>query len=272
MKHASAWKLLPDYVDGELTGARLAALETHLARCPACEAEVASLRELKRCAAELPRDIQPARDLWPAISAAIAMRPGVAQRRLAVARLLGWSALRDAWKARPLPLGLRAAAAAGAVAAMLLVALMLTHNIPLRPGTGAAPVAEVPASTAAPHAGGPGIAQAPAVSQAAAPGTSGDGGAAVDSASIALLAALELESRAVDEEYARLAGTSAEAQSNPLVTLFEANLGIVNRAINEARQAWLANPDSPRLVRILVAVYQAKTALKGRAGEVVSRT
>jgi hypothetical protein len=272
MKHASAWKLLPDYLDGELTGARLAAIETHVACCPACEAELASLRELKRRAAELPRDLQPARDLWPAISAAIAARPRVSQRRLAVARLLGLSALRDACQVRPLHLGLRAAAAAGAVAAMLLVSLMLTHKIPLRPGTGAAPVAEVPAPTAGSRPSGSEIAQAPPVSQAAAPATPGDAGGTVDSASVALLAALELESRAVDEEYARLAGAGVEAQSNPLVALFEANLGIVNRAIDEARQAWLANPDSPRLLRILVAVYQAKTALQGRAGEVMSRT
>ena len=40
MERASA------YYDGELTGSRLADFEAHLAECPACQAELASLRAL----------------------------------------------------------------------------------------------------------------------------------------------------------------------------------------------------------------------------------
>ena len=57
---------LSDYLDGELTGAERAALESHLASCRECTATLTELREVvARAAALMPRP--PAADLWPGI-------------------------------------------------------------------------------------------------------------------------------------------------------------------------------------------------------------
>jgi hypothetical protein len=58
---------LHDLVDGTLTPAAVRALTTHLTTCPACRSELESLRALRRATAELPPQISPGRDLWPAI-------------------------------------------------------------------------------------------------------------------------------------------------------------------------------------------------------------
>jgi anti-sigma factor RsiW len=57
---------LSEYLDGELTAAERAALESHLASCRECTATLAELREVVASAAALtPRP--PAEDLWPGI-------------------------------------------------------------------------------------------------------------------------------------------------------------------------------------------------------------
>ncbi|MFZ5786799.1 MAG: hypothetical protein ACOY3Y_10190, partial [Acidobacteriota bacterium] len=47
-------------------------VETHLRACPGCRAHADELRALLVRAACLPREAEPARDLWPGIAAAIA--------------------------------------------------------------------------------------------------------------------------------------------------------------------------------------------------------
>ncbi len=62
------WKdKLPDLVDGMLAPAVARALETHLAACPACRAELESLRALRAATKNLARELAPSRDLWPEI-------------------------------------------------------------------------------------------------------------------------------------------------------------------------------------------------------------
>ena len=57
---------LSDYLDGELTAAERAALESHLASCRECTATLAELREVVARAAALTAR-PPANDLWPGI-------------------------------------------------------------------------------------------------------------------------------------------------------------------------------------------------------------
>lgn len=63
--------LLPDYDAAPLTlaAADRYALEAHLAACPACRAELGSVRRLRAATAALPRESAPPRDLWPGIAA-----------------------------------------------------------------------------------------------------------------------------------------------------------------------------------------------------------
>jgi anti-sigma factor RsiW len=61
---------LSDYLDGELTPAERAALETHLAACAACTETLEALRAVVSHARTL-EDAPPAEDLWPGIEAQI---------------------------------------------------------------------------------------------------------------------------------------------------------------------------------------------------------
>ena len=65
---------LGDYVDGDLAEARRAAVERHLADCVDCRRELEELGALVAAAAELRRDVEPERDLWPAIAARLRSR------------------------------------------------------------------------------------------------------------------------------------------------------------------------------------------------------
>lgn len=83
MKCEEAQEHLDDYVDGTLLEAEFQDVELHIAGCPACRAEETALRELLTRAGNLPREMQPPRDLWsgireridPAQTIATRMRP-----------------------------------------------------------------------------------------------------------------------------------------------------------------------------------------------------
>lgn len=62
---------LHDSLDGTLSAEESRALEAHLATCPACRAELVSLRALRAATNNLPRELSPARALWPVIEADI---------------------------------------------------------------------------------------------------------------------------------------------------------------------------------------------------------
>jgi hypothetical protein len=62
---------LNEYVDGELPVAAARDVAAHLAGCPACRAELASLQALLDRAAALPREVPPVRDLWPELQLAL---------------------------------------------------------------------------------------------------------------------------------------------------------------------------------------------------------
>jgi anti-sigma-K factor RskA len=65
---------LNEYVDGTLAAHDRASVEAHLAACAACRDAVAELRRLVAEARDLPRSIEPSRDLWTAIKTRIGQR------------------------------------------------------------------------------------------------------------------------------------------------------------------------------------------------------
>ncbi len=79
----SEW--LSAWVDGDVDEAQRRRIEEHLAGCPGCCEEAAALEDLSRAARELPREIEPARDLWPGIAGRIAAAGLTPSRRRAVA-------------------------------------------------------------------------------------------------------------------------------------------------------------------------------------------
>src|SRR5205823_14772053 len=65
---------LNEYVDGTLAAEARALVEAHLAGCAGCRAAVVELRALVASAADLPKRIEPARDLWTGIAARVGKR------------------------------------------------------------------------------------------------------------------------------------------------------------------------------------------------------
>jgi anti-sigma factor RsiW len=75
MMHDPWTERLSEYLDGELSSAERAALERHLAACPACTAVLAELEQVAARARTLaPKP--PGADLWPGISARIEAAAG----------------------------------------------------------------------------------------------------------------------------------------------------------------------------------------------------
>jgi anti-sigma factor RsiW len=66
---------LSEYLDGTLDADARSGLESHLASCPACAAVCEELRQVVLRAHAL-GDVQPERDLWPAIAASLGTGPG----------------------------------------------------------------------------------------------------------------------------------------------------------------------------------------------------
>ena len=68
--------LLNDHVDELLSLPEQQRLNQHLGSCTACGEAVESLKALRERTAELPESVQPPRDLWPAIQAAVLTERG----------------------------------------------------------------------------------------------------------------------------------------------------------------------------------------------------
>ena len=69
MRCEEVLRLLDDHVDGTLTSHRADAVTAHLAGCPACRQAETGTRTVLAEVAELRPAIEPARDLWPGITA-----------------------------------------------------------------------------------------------------------------------------------------------------------------------------------------------------------
>lgn len=63
--------LLDEFIDNDLDPGRAVEVEDHIARCASCAEEARVVRNLRQSAQQLPRSIDPRRDLWPGIEDAI---------------------------------------------------------------------------------------------------------------------------------------------------------------------------------------------------------
>lgn len=73
--------LLDNDAQGSLEPDVAARVDDHLAGCPRCAAELEAQRRLHVLVAGLPREIEPSRDLWPALAGRLAAAPKVVQGR-----------------------------------------------------------------------------------------------------------------------------------------------------------------------------------------------
>jgi anti-sigma factor RsiW len=224
MNHDHAAQLLDDLLDGGLDAARANEVEAHVRQCVACRREMETRRQLREMTAALPRDIEPAFDLWPAIAGEIEAEPaGFGERLLARLRLTSWS-----WPT--------------ALATTALLALLLPPALEDRPL----------------------LQTGPATAAASLP-------ADADPEAAAVVQVLEAECRQCEAELEAYTASGRD-QTGLVARMLERNMPVVDRAIAEAREAWLESPGEPRLARLLASAYRAKMSLQKKAIDLTSET
>lgn len=222
---------LSDYVDGGLAASERAPLEAHVARCEECAGALADLRAIVAAAGTL-EDAPPGRDLWP----------GIVERIAAAAPSVVPLEARRRAEGRRFSFTVPQLAAA-AVALLLIGAsgvLLLRDGVP---GGGVPTVAERPA--------GAGDARPSTVRFAEYPGEAGYAAAVA-----------ELE-HVLEENRDRL-----DAET---VRTVEANLAIIDRAIEDTRQALAEDPNDPYLNRHLASTMQRKVDVLRQATAATTR-
>lgn len=224
--HARWRERVADYVDGELPAARGGEVEAHLATCPACREEAVRLRGLLAAAATLPRTVEPRRDLWPDVAAALDDPAGGRDSESPpVAGTGERDGLRSRLEARSVWSSRRWLAAAAVVLVALssgATALILTRS---GSGEGSRAVAPTPASPVGGAGGWAGVEEG------------------------YLRAAAELRAT-LAEQRERLEPEAWNA--------VERNLAILDGAIVEAREALAADPDNREVFRMLSSMYEKK--------------
>ncbi len=66
---------LDEYVDGTLQSEQVTSIEQHVATCTSCRRNLDELRSSMKAASDLPREIEPERNLWPQIADRIGSSP-----------------------------------------------------------------------------------------------------------------------------------------------------------------------------------------------------
>jgi hypothetical protein len=223
---------LDDYVDGLLSEQERAATEAHISGCETCRHTVDFLRALQGGAAGLPREIEPARDLWPELEARISptrvMR--VDFRGRGPLALIG---IRSAW-------GQWAALAAAA-----LVLIVASSGITAYFMNGPGPSSVAP--------GFEGAAEPIASTMEA-----------FRPAEIGYVQAIDDLVQALDERRDEL--------DPETITVIEANLRVIDAAIRRARAAMEKYPESPELATVLADNYRRKLGFLQRTTRLIERS
>jgi anti-sigma factor RsiW len=234
MTHEQILDLLDDFVGGDLPPREERDVRRHLMQCEGCRAEEQALRALLDEAAALPDEIVPERDLWTDIAPRLQSRGSLDESAdtLTEVRVIGPR------PARPLPWWMLAAASIALVATTSFATLQLS-------GRGAGET--VPAIESQ-------QAQRP---QGAAPRSE-----------ITALAAF----RPAEEEYEKAISdleivlrTQRGRLAPQTAATLEANLRIIDQAIQESRAALAADPNSAELTHMLSDAYDTKLNVLRRA-------
>lgn len=225
MTHEQILELLDDFVGGDLPPREERDVRRHLMGCESCRAEETALRALLDEAAALPDEIAPERDLWTDIAPRLQSRaslPAEPSERIPEVRVIGPR------PARPLPWWMLAAASIALVVTTSLTTLQLSGR-----GDADGPVATIPTQTA----------QRPAARP------------------VTALAAFQPAEQEYEEAIADLESVLQSQRSRmapQTAATIEANLRIIDKAIQESRAALAADPNSAELTRMLSDAYDTK--------------
>lgn len=232
MTHEQTLEMLDDYVGGELSPREERDVRRHLMQCEPCRAEEQALRALLDEAAELPAELAPPRDLWldiaPRLQARVAP-PAPPAERVDEVRTIGPRPV------RPLPWWMVAAASVALVVTTAVTTLRVTDD-----GTDDGPVT---------------IAAQPAQPPAS----------ANPNAALASFQPVEEEYEKAISDLQAVLDTRRDQLAPQTVATLEENLAIIDEAIRESREALAADPNSPKLARMLSDTYDAKLNVLRRA-------
>jgi len=216
--------MLDDHVDGDLGPDAADRVARHLEGCAACRQERQEIETLVAEASDLPGAIEPPRDLWSDIEARLDDAPKIVAMRQPVKAVR-----RTSWT-RML------------IAASLLIAATGTGYVVLNLGSGA---------VAPPDAGRTDVASRPS-----APAIVTTSGPTMHLAEQAILDAKQQLRVALEEHRPRLSpGTQNEV---------DANMRIIEEAIDKIQQAVRDDPANPELNRMLIAAHQRELKMLQR--------
>jgi anti-sigma factor RsiW len=242
---------LSDYLENALDPAERTALESHASTCDRCRALLAELSAIPTEAGAL-HDLEPSRDLWPAIAQRIAAPvvalPGAAARRERRPSVRPWY--------------LTPASLAAAAAVLIAVTASVTA-LAIRTGRTSAPAGAVAANNPAPAA-------QPNDSQIDIPAPA----PRVTNASATRPNAVPVQ-EVYAREIAELDSIVRDQRSHldtSTVTVIEKNLHIINQAIAQSRAALARDPNSGFLHHQLNDALNQKISLLRTVALLPART
>jgi hypothetical protein len=280
MKMERHWtERLSEYLDGELPAKEVPALEAHLSTCGECSNTLADLRSVRDRARTLETPAAPA-GLWPGILARIEAeqepRPLVVVPRV------------PRWFERRLSFSLPQALAAS-VALVLLTGAVVWGILksPQAPAPRAeSPIAQGPSRTSqpvAPSTGAPAetappaaqpmvaeLSERPAPSRDREPASARTRTPSPNDPNAAVMASFDPRLDATITELQNVLAHERARLDTSTVRILEQNLAIIDRAVEEARRAVLADPGNPYLRSHLASTMRRKVDLLRRATVIAS--
>ena len=208
-----------------LAGDEAHAVHRHMKACARCRHTVESLRMLLAKARELPPAIEPPDELW------LALREKVTAAHVGGYIVPGWGpAARDA--ARPIPASRRPRREYAWLAAAALLLVVMTSAITMLVVRDSRPLASAPAGVGDDTLEGP-----------------------------ARFRAVNAQYERLDRDLARQLDEQRENLQPETIEKVERNLEVIDRAIEEIRQALAEDPNNEALEQLLKASYGQKSAL-----------
>lgn len=234
MTHEQILDRLDDFVGGDLPPREERDVRRHLMQCEGCRAEEQALRTLLDEAAALPDEIAPGRDLWESIAPRLQSRaslPDDTAERVPEVRVIGPR------PARPLPWWMLAAASIALVVTTSLTTLQFSGRGGGGPGTVTLPpqTAQGPQTTARP------------------------------ATALAAFRPAEQEYEKAISDLETVLQTQRSRMAPQTAATLEANLRIIDEAIEESRAALAADPNSAALTKLLSDAYHTKLGVLRRA-------
>ena len=235
MDHEETLARADEYIDGGLSKRDQRDVDKHLKTCTSCSDEVGNIRALLARAKQLPRELEPNRDLWPGLEGRLGPQQGE--------HVSPSNPGAGTWK-RLLNHGVREALAVAAAVAILLS------------GTFLAPSQQVPGDNTR-----------PTVSR-----TTQMGPKPPTATFARMMWGMELESRAAGRTFTSALRKDSNPGAIEGVQSIDSGLEVLNRAIAASSEALRADPENPELLKRLSGYYRKRLALLQQATQLATRS